>query len=123
MICEHGLQSDICPHCLQNANIKPPIQLVKLAPREIPMPRPYADEFNKNPTSVNPPFFAGNRSLASLPEKPRRHFNLDDAQNSQESHLFHEKKEMLKSKYDLSQKASELESKQDLIDIRKKFTK
>ena len=122
MICEHGLARENCPHCMQNSNIKPPIQLVKVAPREIPMPRPYAEEFNNNPKSVNTPFFAGNRSLASLPNKPQRHLNLVDHQNSQKSHLFHEKKEKLENKYKLSQKANELENKIDLIDLRKKFT-
>ena len=95
--CEHGLYQENCPHCRMSNGIKPPIQLVKRAPRELPMAFPRQEQFLDRNGLTEKPIFEPSQNLSLLPKKLVRNFDLTQETNSSNSTLFENKRTELES--------------------------
>ena len=119
--CVHGLHQENCPHCRVSNGIKPPTRLVKLAPREIPMPIPRKDQFlHRNEDQFQPPHVPS-QSISPFLKNPVRDFNLREKLFRSEPSIFSEKREDLVQKHSKSEELHEKDVKIKLQDIEQNF--
>ncbi|WP_457558056.1 hypothetical protein [Candidatus Harpocratesius sp.] len=123
--CIHGLPIENCPHCVKNTGIKPPIQLIHPAPREIPMPVPYKEKYLSRIDLNRNPLFKMKSSINREISPLSRKFSLDISYESINESIFLKRKNKLEEKYKISREAEELinPKSNSLIDLKKKFTR
>jgi hypothetical protein len=103
--------------------IKPPTQLVKPAPKEIPMPVPRKAQF-LNRKSINPdnPLFKSKKFPHGI-HQISREFDLNKKVGQSKFSLFHQKRQEIMSRHDPDSELYEKDVKMDLVDVKEKFTK
>jgi len=116
MYCAHGISEDACPVCRAHQQVKPAIQLIKPASREIPMPVPRKEELLKpvdfNKQKLFTPSPSAFRPIAPL----QRNFAVGIQNPTATPSLFQIRSEQL------SEDLPDLSADISLLDVRKKFT-
>ncbi|MHA1775917.1 MAG: hypothetical protein ACTSWC_04030 [Promethearchaeota archaeon] len=120
--CIHGYPIENCPHCLKTIGIKPPIQLVKPAPREIPMPISHKEKLLNSNKITPTPLFKGSTSIMREIKPIPRQFHLESTQIHENESLFLQRKKLLEEKYKIGSESENLFQPEQLIDLKKKFT-
>ena len=122
--CEHGLYQQNCPVCRRASGIKPPTQLVKPAPRKIPVPIAREKQFlQKKHESLDESIFKPNQLITPVPDKPNRIYDLRKKLEGTKDTLFDLRKNKLASKYDVDKTLHNNEVKTDIEDIKGSFLK
>jgi len=116
MYCAHGLSNEDCPVCRAHQQVKPAIQLIKPASREIPMPVPRKEELLKpvdfNKQKLFTPSPSAFRPIAPL----QRNFAVGIQNPTAPPSLFQIRSDQL------SEDLPDLSADISLLDVRKKFT-
>ncbi|MHA1719515.1 MAG: hypothetical protein ACTSWX_05970 [Promethearchaeota archaeon] len=123
MFCEHGLPKETCPYCMQQARIKPPIRLVKLAPTELPLDIPNIDKLKKPNESPITELYKENNSLNSDSLRIKRKFSLNVDSSLENPTLFDKRVKELEKLRGYSTNIEEINPNVPLFDLKKKFTK
>ena len=123
MYCAHGYRTEDCPVCRAHQQLKPAIQLIKPALREIPMPVPREEELLNQPKN-----FDDRRLFSSAPSALRRitplerNFAVGIQNLSTSQSIFQNRSDQLHSRQQLSEDMPDLTAEVSLLDVRKKFT-
>lgn len=122
MNCEHGFLMETCPHCRMQIGVKPKIQLVKPAAREIPMPVPSKDGIHVPSDLQFDAMYKKTKSISHMPQRLARNFDVGISLSSNGPSLFQERSQQLSAKYDPKGLHQDPNSELSIIDLRRKFT-
>ncbi len=122
MSCEHGLQVETCPHCRMHIGVKPPIQLVKPAAREIPMPVPSKDGIHIPLDLQHSEVYQPSKVLSHMPQRLTRNLDVNMSMSSSTPSLFQERSQQLHAKHNPKGIHQDPNSELSIIDLRRKFT-
>ena len=102
--------------------VKPKIQLVKPAAREIPMPVPSKDGIHVPSDLQFDAMYKKTKSISHMPQRLARNFDVGISLSSNGPSLFQERSQQLSAKYDPKGLHQDPNSELSIIDLRRKFT-
>jgi predicted outer membrane protein len=121
MLCAHGLMENECPHCRMMVGMKPKIQLVKVGPKELPIPMRVKDDLQKAKDLQYDDLYSNNMLSRHMPQRLTRNFNLSQSLSNSSPSLFQERIAKITEKH--QNRELELNEMTDIIDLKAKFTK
>ncbi len=122
MLCPHGNEEEYCPHC-RVAKKQKPKQLVKLAPKDLPLDVKSKKELLKSKSIHEPKIFENTTLARSVPKPLSRSFDLAKKMFGKKSDLFKSRLEFIQSQKGDAEDIQSVKKEQDLFDLEGSFTK
>ncbi len=119
MFCTHGMIQEECPHC-QMEIMQKPKQLVKLAPKELPMEIPAKEDLLNTKDVQDPKIFENTILSANMPRRLVRSHDLGSNIMGSQPNLFQQRMNFLHEK--IGKQAEEIDPTVELFNLKKKFT-